>query len=148
MQIDIFRKIKSAHSTIGELWVDDQFECYVLEPSDTPVHPGHPCITAGTFKVELTFSPKFQFVTPELMGVPNRTDIRIHKGNRPLDSLGCFLVGNAYTTDWVSDSAVSFDRLMTLLKTSATEISVTVHDPAICVSTPVETAFTGLPHAA
>lgn len=146
MRIDIFRKIATPRSIIGELYVDGQFECYYLEPSETPVHAGHPCIAAGTYAVELTFSPKFHFVTPELVDVPNRTDIRIHKGNRPEDSLGCFLVGNAYTNDWVSNSGVAFDQLMTLLKTSTTGIAVTVHD--IGYRSPVEESGSLLSDAA
>lgn len=131
MNIEVKRLNETEKSIVGQLFVDNQPECYTLEPGRTnPVHQGHPCIPAGTYSVELTFSPHFKYVTPEVMDVPGRTDIRIHRGNRPEDSLGCTLVGEGYATDWVSASEPAFDRLMTLLKTASTPITVTYTDPS------------------
>lgn len=131
MKIEIQRFEETDKSIIGKLFVDNQFECYTLEPARTnPVHEGHPCIPAGTYPVELTFSQHFKYVTPEVEKVPGRTAIRIHRGNRPEDSLGCTLVGTGYAANWVSGSADAFAKLMTLLKTAHDAVTITYIDPS------------------
>lgn len=131
MQINVRRNIETNKSIISEVFVDSQFECYGLEPARTnPVHEGHPCIPAGTYQVELTFSPKFKTVTPELINVPGRADVRFHWGNRPEDTLGCTIVGDGRAENWVSVSRVAFERLMTLLKTATDPITATYSDPS------------------
>ena len=49
-------------------------------------------IPAGTYPVEMTWSPKFKKVFPELKDVPEREGIRIHKGTLPEHSKGCILL--------------------------------------------------------
>lgn len=130
MKVRIQRTVEISRSIISDIYVDDQFECYGLEPSrTTPVHEGHPCIPTGTYKVILTPSPHLHYVTPEVLKVPDRSAIRWHIGNRPEDVLGCVAVGTHYSTDWVSESKVAFDKLMTLLKTATDGIEVTYLDP-------------------
>ena len=129
MKIDIFRTKETPRSVSGELFVDSQFECYTLEPSRTsPVHAGHPCIPAGVYSVVFTPSPHLGYITPELLDVPGRSDIRIHVGNFPKDSLGCVLVGQAAAADTVLESRQAFNKLMTLLKTALGNITVTIND--------------------
>jgi len=118
MKIDVYRFTETDRSIIGRVTIDGQQFCFALEPSRFhPVHEGHPCIPAGMiYQVKLTRSPHFSYVTPELVDVPGRTAIRIHKGNEPKDSLGCTLVGMQHgpQPDWISDSHDAFDRLMAL----------------------------------
>lgn len=129
MKVEIRRLWETPRSVSGEMWIDGQFECYTLEPSRlTPVHEGHPCIAAGTFKVILTLSPHLGYITPEVLDVPGRTAIRWHIGNKPEDVLGCAAVGEAHSTDWVANSTIAFKKLMTLLGT-ADEITATYIDP-------------------
>jgi hypothetical protein len=134
MKIDVYRIIETDRSIIGRLTIDGQQFCFVLEPSRfKPVHPGHPCIPCGIFKVKLTMSPHFGYVTPELLEVPGRTNIRIHKGNKPEDSLGCTLVGETHGPgpDWIGDSKDAFERLMQQCEAAQgriEEISVEYHD--------------------
>lgn len=131
MHIEVKRLIETDKSIIGEMFVDGQHECFTLEPArKNPVHAGHPCIPAGTYTVELTFSPKFKTVTPELVDVPGRSDVRCHWGNRPEDTLGCTIVGDGRAENWVSVSRVAFERLMTLLKTATDPITATYSDPS------------------
>lgn len=136
MKLDIYRKKISGRSTTGQMFVDNQFECYTIEPDPkTPVHEGHPSIPAGiVFEVKLTLSPHFHYVTPEIMNVPNRTYIRIHRANKPEDLLGCTGVGETLgpQADWVGASEAAFDKLMVLLKTAADKgekITAEWHDP-------------------
>ena len=56
-------------------------------------------IPEGTYTVERTWSPKFKKFLPELIDVPNRFGIRIHRGSLPEHSRGCILLdmnGMAY----------------------------------------------------
>lgn len=118
MKIDVYRFLETGRSIIGRIRLDGRDFCFDLEPSRlTPVHPGHPAIQCGVFRVRLTMSPHFGYVTPELVDVPGRTAIRIHKGNKPEDSLGCTVVGENYgpQPDWVAHSGDAFDRLMAQL---------------------------------
>ena len=56
-------------------------------------------IPEGTYPVERTWSPKFKKFLPELIDVPDRFGIRIHRGSLPEHSRGCILLdmnGMAY----------------------------------------------------
>ena len=52
-------------------------------------------IPAGIYRVERTFSPKFRKTLPEVLNVPDRYGIRIHRGTIPEHSTGCILVDMA-----------------------------------------------------
>ena len=134
MKIEIYRFLETERSIIGRFLVDGEQLGNSLEPARVnPVHLGHPCIPIGVYQVKLTLSPHFGYVTPELLDVPGRTAIRIHRGNKPLDSLGCTLVGAAVgpQPDWISGSEVTFDRLMNLCEAAEARgepITVEYHD--------------------
>ena len=49
-------------------------------------------IPALIYKTQVTKSPKFGKLTPELVQVPGRTGIRIHFGTKPEHSKGCILI--------------------------------------------------------
>ena len=49
-------------------------------------------IPEGTYKVERTWSPKFKKFLPELIDVPDRFGVRIHRGTLPEHSRGCILL--------------------------------------------------------
>lgn len=135
MRVDIYRQYETDLSVIGQFYVDGQPEWYELEPSrTTPVHEGHPCIAqGGPFKVIKTPSPHLGYVTPEVLNVPGRSNIRWHIGNYPKDSLGCSLVAESIGSvpDFVSGSKKAFARMMTLLETAwakGEEVKVYYHD--------------------
>ena len=52
-------------------------------------------IPEGTYLVERTWSPKFKKFLPELIDVPDRSGIRIHRGTLPEHSRGCILLDMA-----------------------------------------------------
>ena len=134
MKIDIYRFLESDRSIIGRLAIEGQQFCFTLEPSRfRPVHAGHPCIPCGEFKVKLSLSPHFGYITPEILDVPGRSSIRIHKGNKPEDSLGCTLVGTSHgpAPDWISQSGDAFGHLMAQCESAVArgeEITVEYHD--------------------
>jgi hypothetical protein len=130
VKIEIRRKTETTKSIVGELWIDSQFEAFTLEPSRTnPVHSGHPCIPAGEYPLEMTFSPHFQMITPEVMNVPGRTAIRIHPGCFPKDSLGCTLVAEKKGIDQLYQSRIAFDKLMTLFRHTLEPMTIVYVDP-------------------
>jgi hypothetical protein len=48
-------------------------------------------IPPGTYTVKQTWSPRFKKFLPEVLEVPERTGIRIHRGSIPEHSKGCIL---------------------------------------------------------
>lgn len=133
VEMVVQREVETALSITGRLFVSDQFEGFTLEPTRVnPVHVGHPCVPTGRYRVVLSRSPHLGYVTPELGGVPGRSEIRFHVGNFPKDSLGCFLVGENRGEDAVWNSKEAFVKLMALLtfedEQVGSEIWVTVLD--------------------
>jgi hypothetical protein len=129
LTVEVRRKWETPRSIISELWIDGKFECFGLEPSrTTPFHPDHPCIPVGTYKVVLTMSPHFGYVTPEVLDVPGRTAIRWHIGNFPKDVLGCVVVGKTRAEDMVQGSLGAFTHLMAVLE-GADNITAVYTDP-------------------
>ena len=51
-------------------------------------------IPALIYKVQVTYSPKFEKLLPVLQQVPGRSGIRIHKGTKPAHSKGCILIAD------------------------------------------------------
>jgi hypothetical protein len=112
MNIKVVRKIFSEESTIGELSVNGQFECFTLEDKVRAVKiHGKTAIPAGIYEVTITFSDRFKKPLPLLMKVPNFDGIRIHAGNTAADTEGCLLVGTTKGKDVVSNSRVAFKAL-------------------------------------
>lgn len=128
MQVLIKRLWETNLSVCGEMYVDGLWQCYSLEPARIdPVNFGHPCIEAGTYKVILTESPHLGYVCPEVLDVPERTAIRWHIANRPIDVLGCVGVGQSHAIDWVGHSKAAFEALM--LKLKGHDITAIYTDP-------------------
>lgn len=134
MKIDVYRKSYGQNSTPGEMFIDNQRECFTLEPSkDHPFFEGHPCIPCGEYEIILTMSPHLGYVTPEALDVPGRTEIRIHVANYPKELKGCTAVGEAQREDMVLNSKLAFSKVMTLLKmahNNGEKITAEWHEPA------------------
>jgi hypothetical protein len=82
--------------TIGTLSIDGDFQCWTLEDELRPPGvkvPAQTCIPPGRYRVNLTFSNRFQRMLPLLVDVPDFAGIRIHPGNTSADTEGCILVG-------------------------------------------------------
>lgn len=120
MKIHIARDTYTKKSTQGSLYLDGSFFCYTLEPpASIPFQPGDPiCVPAGFYPATTYESPKwsarygYPFLVVELRNIPGRSEIEIHIGNRPADTLGCILVGGAKSQDAIDSSEDAFYRLM------------------------------------
>lgn len=121
MELKLIRKIKTEQSTIGDLYVNDKWECHVLEDKDrgldsiTPLNQlkqikvfGKTAIPTGKYEVAINFSNHFQKRLPLLLNVPGFEGIRIHSGNTEKDSEGCLLVGKTHGKDVVYESREAF----------------------------------------
>ncbi len=74
------RKYFTTQSTIGELFVDGVFRCYVLEDVARPVGvkiKGATCIPEGKYKVKTTFSFRYQKPMPLVYNSP---DLKVKDG--------------------------------------------------------------------
>src|SRR5262249_1770948 len=120
MQLKVVRKEFTSRSTIGELYVDDTFECFTLEDVVRPVKiPGMTAIPERTYCVIVSFSARFQRLLPELQDVPNFTGVRIHPGNTDADTEGCILVGQTKATDFIGKSPAALDVFFQKTQTAA-----------------------------
>ena len=134
MELKLNRIFLGSSATIGELWVNDTHLCDTLEdrvrPEGEKIY-GKTAIPEGTYEMVLSYSPRFKKILPEILNVPNFTGIRIHCGNSSADSSGCVLVGtwDGEKEDWVSDSKIAFNKLMSLLEEATNnkeKITITV----------------------
>lgn len=114
----LMRDIITSKSTVGQLFINDQFECFTLEDVDRHLeaYPDRKikketCIPRGFYKVVLSLSPKYKRVMPEVLYVPGFSGIRIHSGNTKEDTEGCILVGKTRKEDYVGQSRLAYDAL-------------------------------------
>lgn len=122
MKLLLDRKEYRDTSTLGDLYVDGNWEAVSLEDAIQPNGvkvAGETCIPPGTYTVVITPSPKFKRNLPLLLDVPGFDGIRIHPGNTPDDTSGCLLVGENFRlvagVPFLLQSGRAFDRLFTKL---------------------------------
>ena len=135
MRLVLQRYPSSDKSTIGELFEiapDGTFSPRWAYSCEDVVRdhkiPGLTAIPAGTYRIEMTFSQRFQRVMPLLLNVPNFTGIRIHAGNSSTDTDGCILVGFSTDGTRVIDSRAAVQvidyRIAEALKTGDVWIEI------------------------
>lgn len=140
MILELNRNTRSSQSTIGDLHINGEFFCYVLEDFDRGLHSGmsdaeiqskkvyaETAIPKGTYKVVITFSPRFKEYMPLLLNVKGFQGIRIHSGNTSAHTEGCLIVGLAKSTNFVGQSKVAYSRLMAKLKKVEKSEEIIIH---------------------
>ena len=127
MKLKLIRDLDSGNSTIGRLYCEDEFLCYTLENTWKDNIRRQSCVPLGNYKLSLrnspTFSPRYGHHLVELVNVPNRDYILIHKGNYPKDTLGCILVGSTKGKDAVWSSSDTYNKIYPIISNS-TEIEI------------------------
>lgn len=136
MELTLNRIFLGSSATIGELLINDKHLCDTLEdrvrPEGEKVY-GKTAIPEGKYEIELTHSPRFKKILPEILNVPNFSGIRIHSLNKAEESEGCIGVGewNGKDTNWISNSRKTFDKLFKLLETAnknKEKITITINN--------------------
>lgn len=112
MNIEVIRTASTEHCTLGKLYIDGVEQCYTLEDvvREEKVY-GETAIPLGRYRVDVTFSNRFQCDMPLLVDVPNFSGVRIHTGNTDKDTHGCILVGTHVSPDGnaISDSRGAYN---------------------------------------
>jgi len=107
----IVRQIYATASTIGYLYINGKFTCYVLEDAvrlEGLKIKEKTAIPAGFYRVTIEESKRFGRGMLTINDVPNFTGIRIHGGNTAEDTAGCPLV--AY--NWVKPNIKDTDNMI------------------------------------
>ncbi|TXH59205.1 MAG: hypothetical protein E6Q97_00335 [Desulfurellales bacterium] len=122
MHLLLTRRWFTLNSTIGDLTLDGQWLCFILEdvvrPSEAPKVYGATAIPYGCYEIALTHSPRFGRILPLLVGVPGFEGVRIHPGNTARDTEGCLLPGHSRTLDAVGQSRLAFASLFARLESA------------------------------
>lgn len=134
MHLDLYRRLSTEHTTLGDLFVDEAFECHTLEDvvreNNIKVW-GATAIPAGTYRIVVNISPRFGKRMPRLCAVPGFDGILIHKGNKNEDTHGCILVGNTIANeDLITHSTAAYDALFPRLQAAydaGEELTITIH---------------------
>ena len=127
MKIKVDRIYKGESYTIGKMYLNGEYFCDTLEDAIRPVKiPNETAIPAGTYKVEVTYSPRFKRNLPLLIDVPNYTGIRIHNGSNKDHTSGCILVGFNTAKGKLTDSRKTSDQLTNLLKSLSEPIEIEI----------------------
>lgn len=137
MKLDLVRRWLTDASTVGELYVDGERECFVLEDRHRPNQPkvaGATCVPCGRYEIIITPSTRFKRDLPLLMGVPGFAGVRIHPGNTVADTEGCLLPGRIRHGESVQESRLAFVELFAKLRAAAAKpiwLTITVEPEVI-----------------
>lgn len=135
MKLKLDRKYKKPNYTIGKLYINDKYFCDTIEDADRGLKDSmneseiklkkvysKTAIPTGTYEIIMnTISPKFKNRSwakpyggklPRLLNVKGFEGVLIHVGNKPEDSLGCILVGKNNIKGQVTESTITFNKLM------------------------------------
>ena len=116
MDILVKRNVFSENSTISDVYIDNKWFGYVLEDKVREVKiKGQTAIPYGTYEVIINMSNRFKVLMPLLLNVPNFTGVRIHWGNRSIDSEGCLLLGKTKDIDFVGNSKIAYKEFMKII---------------------------------
>ena len=141
MEIQLIRKYRKTNYTIGQLFINNQYFSDTLEDTDRGLKDsmsleeirrikvfGSTCIPYGTYKVTITYSPKFKKNLPLINNVKGFDGIRIHSGNTSSDTQGCVLLGFNKVKGKVINSKDTVDKFINLVQ-KAIDIGeqITIH---------------------
>ena len=102
--------------------IENQFLCNILEDKfrgndlSKKKVAGETCIPEGNYEIKMVYSNHFKRNLPQLQNVPFFTNILIHVGNTPKDSLGCLLPGMNKEVGKVLNSKMYEDIIVEKIK--------------------------------
>jgi len=117
MELYVNRDTFTSLSTIGELLIEDQHECWTLEPPwrEDGVKPR--AIGEGRYRLVRRYSASHGRDVPGVEGVDGFSDVEMHPGNFPRDTKACTLVGRTKgpLPDFIGVSKPAFEALWSKL---------------------------------
>lgn len=125
------RIIFTNKSTIGDLYIGENYECHTLE--DTCRYhekiTGKTAIPEGRYEIIINWSNRFKREMPLLLNVPDFSGVRIHQGNIDKNTDGCILVGRTQSVNFIGESHIAFNDLFPKLKDflSKDKIYIEIH---------------------
>lgn len=131
-----FLTLKRCHevdqTTFGVLIHKDHPICVTLEPSWEKNAHDISCIPSGKYEIRKRTSGKFGEHLI-LIGVPERSEILIHRGNSREDTHGCILVGKSFDKQGnqsiISGSSIAMQYLLILMTTALDDyFDITIED--------------------
>ena len=114
--------------TLGRMYLDNVFLCHTCEDEDRFLEVskdgkekvyGRTAIPRGKYRIETSFSNRFQRVLPIVRDVPYFEGIRIHGGNTAANSQGCILVGKVRTSSGIAQCADMVQRVIQQIEDAA-----------------------------
>jgi len=103
-------------SSIGDITINDIFECNSLEPTDRRIEipgtikiPNKTAIPRGIWGLTIEESPHFGRLMPHIINIPGFTFVMIHWGNTSVNTDACILTGEKIEGDEVIESKIAFD---------------------------------------
>jgi len=92
------------------------------------------CIPEGLYTCKLVFSPSFKGTYFQIMDVPGRGNILLHKGNVLANTLGCVLVGESFdpilgVQNGITSSKKGYNEFMSRYETQ-NMFDLEIWDPA------------------
>lgn len=139
MKLTLTRTSFGSEATLGDLDIDGTWFCHTLEDEVRELGPGgqgklfgKTAIPAGTYRIDVTFSPKFSRLMVAVEDVPFFTGIRVHSGNTAEETMGCILVGHTiYGDNRITGGSEVMPRLYQLIRAALDEgeaISITIQN--------------------
>jgi hypothetical protein len=130
MRVIIKRETRTDKSTIGKLFIDMIEMCYTLEDTERPDGEkkyGETAIPKGLYKLGLRtsgstlneiYKQKYADIHRgmiELLDIPGYSNVYIHIGNYPKDTLGCPLVGMQKGLDAIHGSTAAYYKIYPII---------------------------------
>lgn len=125
--------------TIGRFYINGKYFCDTIEDKDRNLTSnmtlediskikvkGQTAIPKGTYKVNITYSPRFKKDMPLIENVIGFGGIRIHSGNTAEDTEGCIIVGENKVVGKVINSKETYNKLFSILLQDKNNLRITV----------------------
>ena len=123
LELVLTRTEKTTDGVFGRMSYNDEFICFTMENRAL-------AIPAGTYSLEITYSPHFGREMPLLGGTSPRTGIRLHPANWPAQLEGCVALGQSIDGDSLSNSVLAFDMVLGIIRRGIADggISIQISD--------------------
>ena len=128
-RVTLVRFAYTPFGVFGRMSVEDDFRCYTVEREWQDNATRVSCIPEGVYPLILDRYHKGNYDAYEVMGVPARDRILIHKGNTEDDLEGCIAPGK--DLGWINQkwavvqSVVAFQQFMEVMAREPGSLTIT-----------------------